>query len=127
MSNKAIGSVRSYTVGFILSVILTLSAYIPVVLRRNWDNVVFSSGFLIPWVISLAVLQLFVQLIFFLHLGHEKGPRWNTGFFIATVGIMLLVVLGSLWIMYHLNYNMMPQDVNSYIENKEGIHYSTKH
>lgn len=115
------GSVRSYTIGFVLSVILTLCAYFPVLWHHTSGHIQISHELLIPLVISLAVMQLFVQLIFFLHLGLEKGPKWNSIFFISTVGIILIIVLGAIWIMYHLNYNMMPQHVEEFIIHDQGI------
>lgn len=117
------GSEKSYLVGFFLSLVLTLLSYFAVASHINSGHTLFSHEMLIPWVLSLAVLQLFVQLIFFLHLGSEKGPRWNLAIFVSTVSIILLVVLGSLWIMYHLNYNMMPQQVEDFIIHDEGFHH----
>lgn len=122
MIRKKIGSVRSYSIGYVLSIVLTLGAYIPVVLFQNSHDTFFSQGLLIALVISLAVMQLFVQLIFFLHIGHESSPRWNLVFLVSTVSIILLVVLGSLWIMYHLNYNMMPRNMDTFIQKDELIH-----
>lgn len=115
---KTQGSVRSYLIGFGASLVLTIASYLLVV--GGWQMPI---EILIALVICFAVMQLFVQLIFFLHLGFEKGPRWNLAFFISTVAIILLIVLGSLWIMYHLNYNMMPRQMNEYIIWKEGIHH----
>ncbi len=91
---------HNYISGFILSISLTLAAYFIVVNRllSGWDMMLVISG--------LALIQLWVQLIFFLHLNHEKGPRWNFGVFISTVGIILIVVIGSLWIMQNLSYHM---------------------
>ncbi|TXI34622.1 MAG: cytochrome o ubiquinol oxidase subunit IV [Niabella sp.] len=111
------GSVRSYLIGFGISLVLTIGSYLLVV--GGWQ---MPLEILIALVLCFAVMQLFVQLIFFLHLGFEKGPKWNLAFFISTVGIILLIVLGSLWIMYHLNYNMMPKQMNEYLIWKEGIH-----
>lgn len=56
--------------------------------------------------LPLACVQAAVQLIFFLHVGQEKKPRWNLLFFGFMLMVVLLVVVCSLWIMYHLNYNM---------------------
>ncbi len=111
------GSIRSYLIGFAISLALTLGSYLSVV-----GGLLIPQNILIALVLSLAVMQLFVQLVFFLHLGLERGPKWNLIFFASTVGIILLIVLGSLWIMYHLNYNMMPKQMNEYIIWKEGIH-----
>ena len=117
-----IGSVRSYTIGFILSVLITILAYIPVVIHQNSNHASLPHEIVIPLVICLAVLQLFIQLIFFLHLGHESGPRWKLGILVSTVSIILMVILGSLWIMYHLNYNMMhSKSVEEFIIHDESV------
>ena len=76
---------------------------------------------LIPLIIGIALVQLVVQLIFFLHLLNESKPRWNLIFFISTIGIILIVVVGSVWIMNHLNYNMMPMQMNKYIQSQDGF------
>lgn len=117
-------SMRSYTIGFIVSLILTFTAYIPVVLFMDApQEVFFTSNVLIGFVLFLAIIQMFVQLIFFLHLMSEKGSRWNLVFLISTGSIILLVVVGSLWIMSHLNYNhMTPEQTEHHLIEKEGIH-----
>ena len=106
---------KSYLIGFILSIVLTLAAYFAVIAH------VLSNGALIVAIIVLAVVQLMVQLFYFLHLGQESNPRWNLVFFISTAGIVLLVVVGSLWIMNHLNYNMTPDQMNVYMMKSEGM------
>ncbi len=58
---------------------------------------------LIVLIIGLAVAQLFVQLIYFLHLGQEKKPRWNVITFAFAAFIVLVLVGGTVWIMYHLD------------------------
>lgn len=100
------GTVKSYSIGFLYSIGLTIVAY---------DLVVghfFSKTTTIVAILILAVLQLFVQLFFFLHLGKEAKPRWNTLAFIFMMVILLIVVVGSLWIMANLNYHSMtPQEI----------------
>jgi cytochrome o ubiquinol oxidase operon protein cyoD len=71
MSHESPARVISYIVGFVLSVVSTLLAYLLVV------NHVWPMSMLILIIAVLAVVQLVVQLIFFLHLGDEKGPRWK--------------------------------------------------
>lgn len=115
-NNKHKSPIALYTLGFVLSVILTLAAYLAVV------HTIFSPTLLLATILVLAVAQLFVQLFFFLHLGDEKGPRWNLLFFISTAAVILLVVIASLWIMHHLNYNMMPHEMGEYLIQDEGIH-----
>ena len=114
--NKREGTMSSYITGFVLSIILTLSSYL--VVTQN----LIPKEMVIAVVIFLALLQFVVQAIFFLHLDKETGPRWNLIVFLSTLSIVILVVIGSIWIMTHLNYNVMPQeDVGNYIKYDEGI------
>lgn len=106
-----------YVVGFGLSLLLTFLAYVTVIGKA------FSPQFTIGLIIFFAVIQLFVQLIFFLHLGREAKPRWRLvtlGFGVLVVGI---VAFGSLWIMDNLNYNMMrsPEKVHEYMHKQGGF------
>lgn len=95
------GSVKSYTLGFIFSIILTI---IPFYLVMHHSA---STETLIIVAVVCAVFQLLIQLICFLHLNSESGPRWNLVAFVFTVLIVGILMVGSLWIMYNLNYNMM--------------------
>lgn len=97
------GSLLTYTTGFVLSVILTLAAYYFVV------NDSFAYRGLIAIIVGLAVAQLMVQLFFFLHLGKESKPRWNLIVFMFMLLVVAIVVIGSIWIMDNLDYNMMPE------------------
>src|ERR1700758_83908 len=93
-------TLAKYTTGFLLSLILTLIAYSLVV-----------SGGMNGWLLGtlgvLAIAQMVVQLIFFLHLGDETGQRLKLWSFIGMGIILLIVVIGSLWIMQNMNYNML--------------------
>jgi len=92
---------------------LTLAAYFAVV--SNFPN-----ALLIIFV--LAVIQLFVQMVFFLHLLSKSSDRnYNLAVLTSTVSIILIVVIGSLWIMRHLNYNMTPDQMNDYMLKTEGV------
>lgn len=113
---KIQSTLSSYIAGFVLSVVFTLLAYFAVV------NHVASGATVITIIIGLAVVQLIVQLLFFLHIGQESKPRWNLTFFLSTASIVFLIVVASLWIMNHLNYNMMPSaSTNQQIFKNEGI------
>jgi cytochrome o ubiquinol oxidase operon protein cyoD len=104
-------SVRPYVVGFISAVILTLAAYFIIV--DHWLSGIAAIGA----IAALAVVQLVVQLIFFLHLAREKKPRWNLVVFLFMLMIVTLILGGSLWIMYSLNYNMMsPTQMDKYMQ-----------
>lgn len=107
----------TYVAGFVLSVILTLAAYFLISrgIVHNWPAIYA--------VVGLAVVQLVVQLVFFLHLGREEEPRWNLLVFDFTLIIVCIVVVGSLWIMNNLHYNMTPpKDVERELIRDEGIH-----
>jgi cytochrome o ubiquinol oxidase operon protein cyoD len=99
-----------------LSLIFTLIPYYLVV-----EHVV-SGDALVATILGFAVLQMIIQIVFFLHLGREPKPHWNLAFFISTVGIILVVVGGSMWIMRHLHYNMSPTDVSKNLVGDEAIY-----
>lgn len=109
-------SITPYVTGFVLSIVLTLLAYMAVTSKA------YATPFAIAIIIGLAVVQLFVQLFFFLHLGEEMKPRWR----LVTLGfgvlVVVIIVWGSLWIMGHLNYNMIhnPEAMKSYMERQGG-------
>lgn len=112
-------AVFKYVTGFFTALTVTLVAF--------W--VVASHGVTGGWLqaalIVLALVQLGVQLLFFLHLGDETRPRWQLTAFIFTVIMVLVIVVGSLWIMNNLNYNMSmtPQQMDDYmkIQAKKGF------
>ena len=104
---------KSYALGFVLSILLTLAAYFLVV------NHLITGSMLVFTILALAVIQLWVQLILFLHVGQESGPHWKLAAWISTAGLILIVVIGSLWIMNNLSYHM-PTDEEIFQD--EGIH-----
>jgi cytochrome o ubiquinol oxidase operon protein cyoD len=104
-------SLKSYLAGFISSVVLTLAAYFAVVNHVHNALVI---------ILSLAVIQVVIQLIFFLHLGKGQDASWNLVVFFSTFTIILILVIGSIWIMGHLNYNMTPQDIQNYMNDQSG-------
>ena len=108
---------KLYAAGFIFSMALTIMAYHLVVYH------LLPAMILLVTILVLAFVQLAVQLIFFLHLNQEKRPRWNLVMFITTFGLILIVVVGSIWIMNHLNYNMMssPQQIEQYTQSQDGF------
>lgn len=104
-------SVASYVIGFVLAVTLTLVAYFIVV------NHLLSGMALAMTLMGLAAVQLLVQLVFFLHLGRDRKSRWNVASFYFMLLVLLILVVGSLWIMNNLNYNMMmsPEEMNKFM------------
>lgn len=113
-------TLKSYITGFVLSVIFTLAAFF-IVMNPGYFHM--STETVIAAILGLAVVQLMVQLVFFLHLGKESGPRWRLAAFASTLGIVLIVIIASIWIMNNLNYNMMasPTLMNQYIQSQDGF------
>jgi len=95
------GSYKGYFIGFILSVVLTAFAFALVYTLRI-------QGYALRFtLLGLAIAQAIVQLIYFLHLGKEEKPRWETVIFLFMVMVLLIIALGTLWIMYDLNERVM--------------------
>lgn len=109
---------KTYIIGFAASVVLTLAAYLLV------TKDVFSYWALVLTILVLAVVQLFVQLYFFLHLGQERKPRLKLTAFIFAGIVVVIVVYGSVWIMQNLDYHHgeTPAGIDSYIQDEEAIH-----
>ena len=95
------GSLKSYIVGFILSIVLTLGSFGLLMVDGVPHNII------LPGIIVLCVAQLLVQLVFFLHMGTSKSQRDNLSAFIFAVVVIGIIVLGSLWVLYNMNLNMM--------------------
>lgn len=100
------GSLKSYTVGFVLSVVLTLASFGTVMLD------VLPRQMRLPVIVMLCVAQLIVQLAYFLHIGTSSDQRSNTGIFICTALLIVIVIAGSLWVMHNANENMMPMQMS---------------
>jgi cytochrome o ubiquinol oxidase operon protein cyoD len=96
------GSLASYLTGFMLAVILTVSAFALVMKGAALPHWVLVAG-----IFTAAVVQILVHLHYFLHLDRSSEARWNVLALIFTVFIMVLFVVGTLWIMYDLNMRMM--------------------
>ena len=100
-AGAAHGNVKQYTVGFILSVILTI---IPFGMVMSGG---FSRGVLVAVIAITAAVQVLVQLVYFLHMNSSSEQRWNVIAFIYTVLCIAILLIGSVWIMNHLHNNMM--------------------
>ena len=99
-------TLTSRLIGFIGSLLFTLTAFL-LILHPEFLHLDIQMTFFI--LLILAVLQSMVQSIFFLNILSEEGPRWNLMVFTSTISILLIILIGSIWIMNHLDYNMMPR------------------
>lgn len=97
-------STGHYLIGFILCVLLTLASFVPVM--NHWlDEWAVSTK--VIYLIGMALIQIFVQIAFFLHLTSGPDASWNVGtmWFAA---ICVFIIIGGTWsAISHLNYNMM--------------------
>jgi cytochrome o ubiquinol oxidase operon protein cyoD len=105
----------SYITGYILSLLCTLTAYLLVV-RYS-----LSKWVLVYVLAGLAIVQFLIQMRLFLHLGKEAKPRLKLLVFGFMALVVLILVFGTLWIMYNLNYRMPTQaQINSYMQAQNG-------
>jgi cytochrome o ubiquinol oxidase operon protein cyoD len=108
-----------YIAGFLLSIILTVVAYLLVQRHVSSGHAAISHDVLIFMITSLALIQLMVQLVFFLHLDSESKPRWNLTVLLFAALVLVIIVFGSLWIMNNLNYHQETQDqIDKYIRSQ---------
>ena len=108
------GSVRSYTTGFVSAIVFTLVAFAIASKRSIMGNK------LIAILLGLALIQFVLQLLFFLHIGRESKPRWKQLVLVLMIVFVLILVLGSIWVMYSLNYRMTPDQINNYMLKQDG-------
>ena len=97
------GTLRGYLIGFGLSVVLTA---IPFWLVMN--GLLASrqaTGFII---MAFAVVQIVVHMIYFLHMNAKSDDGWTMVAFVFTLILVVITLAGSVWVMHHLNVNMMP-------------------
>lgn len=95
------GSVKTYMTGFILSIILTAIPFWMVMIGTA------SHAVILGVVLVSAVVQILVHLVCFLHMNTSSEERWNLVAFAFTALIIAILVVGSIWIMWNLNQNMM--------------------
>jgi cytochrome o ubiquinol oxidase subunit IV len=98
------GGLLGYVTGFGLAILLTVASFVAAQSGLIYQPAIISA------LVVLAIAQMGVHLVFFIHL--TTGPD-NTNNVLALafgVFIVVLVVLGSIWIMTHLNHNMMPMN-----------------
>lgn len=96
------GSRRGYLTGFVLSAVLTAIPFwlaMTGVLSVQWTAILIT---------LLAFAQIAVHTVCFLHVNTRSEGGWTLVALVFTAIMVLIVISGSLWIMYHLHGNMMP-------------------
>ena len=95
-------SMRDYVIGFVLSVILTA---IPFWLVMTMPLSAAATGAII---MGFAVVQIVVHMVYFLHMTPKAEGGWSLTSLVFTIIVVVIMLAGSLWVMHHLNTNMMP-------------------
>ncbi|AWK89332.1 cytochrome o ubiquinol oxidase subunit IV [Azospirillum thermophilum] len=96
------GSFRSYMIGFLLSVVLTAVPFWLVM------GEVMDPSLTTVAILGLGVVQIVVHMVYFLHMNSRSENGWTMLALIFTLILVVITLTGSLWVMYHLNANMMP-------------------
>ena len=96
-------SLKGYTIGFLLSVVLTAIPFWLVMAK-----VIPGSTATAVVILGFAVVQIVVHMVFFLHLDAKSEGGWNMLALIFTLVLVVIMLAGSLWVMHHLDTNMMP-------------------
>jgi len=100
-------TLRGYLTGFVLSVILTVIPFWLVM-----GKTLASSGVTALIILALGAVQMVVHMVYFLHMNSRAEGGWNMLALIFTLIIVVIAMAGSLWVMYHLNTNMMPDMIH---------------
>jgi len=95
------GSVKSYMIGFVLSIILTAIPFGLVMYPSLPKNLT------VLIVVAMAVIQVVVHLVYFLHMDRSKEQRSNVSTFLFTAMVIALLVGLSLWIMFSIHVEML--------------------
>lgn len=96
-------TVKGYVIGFLLSVVLTAIPFWLVMAK-----VLPSSGVTALVILGFAAVQIVVHMVYFLHMNAKVEGGWSMLALIFTAAVVFIMLAGSIWVMYHMNTNMMP-------------------
>ncbi len=100
-------TLKGYATGFILAVILTAIPFW-LVMGKVFDKPTTTALV----ILGFAVVQIVVHMIYFLHMNAKSEGGWTMLALIFTLVLVVITLSGSLWVMYHLNHNMMPSSLH---------------
>ena len=92
-----------YMIGFFLSIILTAIPF-AVVMGDVFENRTTT----VAVIAFFAVVQIIVHMVFFLHMNGKIEGGWTLMSTIFTLVFVAVTLAGTLWVMNHMNANMMP-------------------
>lgn len=96
-------SFSGYMTGFLLSVVLTAIPFGLVMGHVIADTRTMSIVLLL-----FAAVQIFVHMVYFLHMNTKAEGGWNLLALLFTLMLVAITLAGTLWVMFHLDQNMMP-------------------
>jgi cytochrome o ubiquinol oxidase operon protein cyoD len=102
-ANVPHSTLGGYATGFVLAVILTAIPFW-LVMGKVFNN----SGAAGIVLLGLASVQIVVHMVYFLHMNGKAEGGWSMLAMLFTALIVVIVLSGSIWVMYHMNHNMMP-------------------
>ncbi|QDX24715.1 cytochrome o ubiquinol oxidase subunit IV [Sphingomonas suaedae] len=102
-------TLRDYVIGFVLSVILTAIPFWLVMAMP------LSAGVTAAVIMGFAIVQIVVHMVFFLHMTPKAEGGWSLTSLVFTIIVIFIMLAGSLWVMHHLNTNMMPQHMEQQV------------
>ena len=97
-------SMGDYVKGFILAVILTAIPFWLVM-----GNVIQDRSTAVLVLGSFAIVQVVVHMVYFLHMNGKIQGGWTLLSTIFTAVFLSIAIAGTLWVMFHMNSNMMPE------------------
>ena len=101
------GSLRGYVIGFLASVVLTVIPFWLVMADVTGNSLVTAL-----LIMELGVAQILVHMYYFLHMNSSSQGGWTLMALIFTVVLVLITLIGSMWVMHHLNTLMMPMSAD---------------
>jgi cytochrome o ubiquinol oxidase operon protein cyoD len=102
-ANVPHSTLKGYVTGFILAVILTAIPFY-LVMNKSIDSSA-TMGFVL---LGIAAVQVVVHMIYFLHMDGKVEGGWSMLAMVFTIMVVVVMLSGSLWVMYHMNHNMIP-------------------
>jgi cytochrome o ubiquinol oxidase operon protein cyoD len=117
-------AITTYIFGFGLSLLFTAAAFGGVWWHLENHHEFPPHEILVPMLIVLALLQLFVQMVCFLHIGREKKQEWTIVALALAFFVMVVVVGGTLWIMHNLAHMQAMSETPAQVMQDEAMtHY----
>lgn len=95
-------SLGGYLTGFFLSIVLTVVPFWLVM-----GDVELSKVSIIALILAFGIAQIVVHVVYFLHMNSKSEAGWNLMALIFTAILVFIVIVGSMWVMFHMNHNMM--------------------